>query len=638
MGMQLLTPLPCASVSLEDGFWHERCETNRKVTLPLEYEMNRKTGALKAYQWEWDPAKPARPWRIWVGDVSKCIEAASYVLANRHDAKLAKLAHNAVHHVLKGQKDDGYLYANPIAPDRRWTNLRELHELYDVGHAIEAAVAYYQATGQRRFLEAMCRCADLLDKNFGPQKGKRHGYPGHEEIELALVKLYRATGRQRYLDLAKFFVDERGRRPSYFGWERKQLQGRDALLPPGLGSERYFQAHQPVRQQTEAVGHAVRALYLYCGMADVAVETGDRELLASCRRLWRSVTRRRMYVTGGVGSTARGEAFTFDHDLPNETAYAETCASIALVFFAHRMLQVEANAEYADVMERALYNGVLGGISLDGRKFFYANPLTVFPQESEGAGGHVTATRQAWFSCACCPPNIARLIAGLGRYIYSTARAGLYVHLYAASRTELRLGREKVVVRQQTGYPWKETVTISVDPTAPLRFTLALRIPGWCRGAKLKLNGKAIRPAPTAKKGYAHLRRLWSAGDRVELSLPMPVERVEANPAVRMDAGKVALQRGPLVYCLEEVDNGQDLADIRLPRRARLVAEYRPRLLGGTVVIRARGKRRSQAGWRATLYRSARPSARSVDLLAVPFYLRVNRKPGEMLVWIREDC
>jgi DUF1680 family protein len=618
-------------------FWGPRLERTRTVTLPVEYEQNRKTGALEAYQWEWDPAKPPRPWRIWVGDVGKWIEAASYSLAAHPDPELLQTVENAVQGILKGQKADGYLYANPMAPDQRWTNLQELHEHYDVGHTIEGAVAYYETTGRREFLDALCRCADLLDRNFGPEEGKKRGYDGHPEVELALVKLYRATGERRYLNLAKFFVDERGRKPNYFDQEKEEAKKQNRPLKGWISDYRYVQAHQPVREQKDAVGHAVRAMYLYSGMADVAVETGDRGLLAACKRLWKSATHRQMYVIGGVGSTSHGEAFTFDYDLPNETAYAETCANIALVFFAHRMLQIEADSEYADVMERALYNGVLSGISLDGKRFFYANHLTVCPRASKSASGHVAGTRQEWFGCACCPPNIARLLTGLGQYVCSTARDGVYVHLYVGGDSEFTIRGKRVSLKQETEYPWKEQVGITVEPESPFRFTVALRIPGWCRGAKLSVNGKPLAVASATRKGYACIRRVWQKGDRIELTLPMPVERIEANPEVRMDCGKLALQRGPVVYCLEEADNGPHLADIFLPRSSRLTAEFRPMLLGGVVVIRGKAQRRDEAGWGGKLYRPQSSKTRPADIMAVPYYAWANRRPGEMLVWIRGD-
>jgi uncharacterized protein len=374
----------------------------------------------------------------------------------------------------------------------------------------------------------------------------------------------------------------------------------------------------------------VRALYLYSAAADVAAETGDARLLATCRRMWQSITRRRMFVTGGVGSSAHGEAFTRDYDLPNETAYAESCANIALVFFAHRMLQIDADAQYADVMERALYNGVLSGIALDGRKFFYVNRLASFPTP-----GNSSSARQSWFGCACCPPNIARMIASLGQYVYSTSADGLYVHLYVDGRAEAEIGGQTVKITQRTAYPWQGRIALTVAPAAPARFTVALRIPAWCRQAALKVNGRTLRLPRLMAQGYAHITRRWTAGDTIDLTLAMPVERIEAHPAAREDCGKVALQRGPVVYCLEEIDNGQDLADIRLPRRARLQVKFDKRL-GGAAVITGQALRREAKGWSDALYRPAVSKLRTAPIKAVPYCLWNNRGDGEMLVWMQE--
>ncbi|MFB3892520.1 MAG: glycoside hydrolase family 127 protein [Phycisphaerae bacterium] len=640
-GLGRLRPIEWLKVKVADTFWLPRMETNRKVTLPLEYRINRREGTLAAYKWDWpDPAKGAPPWRIWVGDLGKWIEASSYSLGVRPDGRLEKLVAGAIRAILAGQKDDGYIYPNPLPREWRWANLQENHEFYEVGHDIEAAVAHWRATGSRRLLDAMCRCADLLCANFGRGRGKKRGYDGHPEIELALVKLYRATGRKRYLDLAKFLIDQRGRRPHYFDMERRDARKNGVPLRGWFKARNYdnLQAHKPLREQTEAVGHAVRAMYLYSGAADVAAETGDAGLLAACRRLWRSATRRRMYVIGGVGSTSSGEAFARDYDLPNETAYAETCANIALVFFAHRMLQIEADGQYADVMERALYNGVLSGVSLDGRRFFYANHLTAFPQRRQGSefAGQTAAARQKWFGCACCPPNIARLIASIGQYVYSTAANALFVHLYIGGSAQVEIAGRKLAITQKTEYPWKEKVRLKVDPDAQARFALALRVPAWCRSATLKVNATPINIRRIIRKGYAYLNRVWSRGDAVELTLPMPVERVEAHPAVRMDCGKVALQRGPIVYCLEEIDNGPRLADIALPRRARLAVRF-DRKLGGAAVITGRAFRRDMKGWGDELYRPQPASKRvAVNFKAVPYCLWDNRGAGEMLVWIRE--
>jgi len=420
------------NVAVDDRFWTPRQETNRLVTLPIEYRQCRKTGRLRAWKLNWRPGRGNPPHIFWDSDAAKWLEAVGYSLAARPDRKLERLADKVIDDIAAAQRPDGYLniYYSVVEPDQRWTNLRDRHELYCAGHLMEAAVAYHQATGKRKLLDVLCRYADHIDATFGRSRGKKRGYPGHEEIELALVKLYHATGEKRYLKLAKYFVDERGRRPHYYDKEaRARGDDRKKYWP---GTYEYNQSHLPVRRQSAVVGHAVRAFYLYAGMADVAAETHDGELLAACKRLWRDATRHKMYVTGGVGPSGRNEGFTRTYDLPNETAYAETCAAIALVFFAHRMLQIEADAHYADVMERALYNGTISGVSADGTRFFYTNPLAAAPP-ARAAGGKPEPHRREWFGCACCPPNIARLIASLPQYVYSAA-GGVAGHADRARR------------------------------------------------------------------------------------------------------------------------------------------------------------------------------------------------------------
>ena len=638
-----MTPVAWTRVRMGEGFWHERMEVNRTVTLPIEHAQCKKTGRLDAWKLNWRPGgKGERPHVFWDSDVAKWIEAVGYSLGSCPDKKLQGMADRTIDLMAKAQQADGYLnvHFTVVEPGKRWSNLRDWHELYCAGHLMEAAVAYYEGTGRRTLLDVMCRYADCIGEVFGPRRGQKRGVPGHEEIELALVKLYRATGRERYLELASFFVDERGTRPHYFTKEAK-ARGDDPK-DFHFRTYDYCQAHVPVRQQDTVVGHAVRAMYLYSGMADVAAETGDRTLLDACRRLWKNVTQKRMYITGGIGPTHRNEGFTVDYDLPNETAYAETCAAIGLVFWAHRMLHLDPDGRYADVMERALYNGVLSGVSLDGARFFYGNPLAKYPAMSaggSGSAGNVRLGRQEWFGCACCPPNVARLISSLGGYVYSAGRSEAWVHLYAAGEADLDVGGRNVRLVQKTNYPWRGKVRIAVCPDSPMTFTLAMRIPGWCRGASLAVNGRGVRLADVVKKGYARVRRQWRRGDRVELSLPMPVERIEAHPSVRHDAGRVALQRGPIVYCLEEVDNGADLGDIALPRSARPRVRFDSELFGGAAVITAPARRRDRNRWRRELYRPAEKTAKTkaVAIKAIPYFMWANRRVGEMVVWIR-DC
>lgn len=638
-----LAAIPFDKVMLGEGFWGRRVETNRSVTLPIVYDQLKRTGRIDAWRLNWREGMPHKPHIFWDSDVAKWMEAAAYSLAIRPDRELEARVDEVIDLMAKAQQPDGYLnsYFTTVEPENRWRNLRDWHELYCAGHLMEAAVAYYQATGKRKFLDIMRRYADYLAEVFGPGEGQLRGYPGHQEIELALVRLYRTTGEQRYLRLAKFFIDERGQQPHYFDIERERRGERpEDFAYYHLGNYQYNQSHLPVREQTEVVGHAVRACYMLAGMADVAAETGDQTLVAACQRLWRNLTERRMYITGGIGPAREGEGFTFDYDLPNETAHAETCAAIALVFWAQRMLHLEPDHRYADVMERALYNGVLSGVSLDGRQFFYANPLAAFPGVSPlkpFAGADEYYRRSEWFGCACCPPNLARLLASLGQYIYSVGEGELYVHLYVRSDATVSLGSHDVRIEQDTDYPWSETVHFTVRPAKPHHFTLALRIPGWCRQPALEVAGERQDLAAITTRGYARINRLWQPGDQVELRLSMPVERIEAHPRVRQDAGRIALQRGPLVYCLEEVDNGPNLAHVVLPREADLAVVFDEELLGGVAVITGEALRRDVRGWDEALYRPVRPiRMQRFPFKAIPYCLWANREPGEMRVWIRE--
>lgn len=644
-----LKPASVKDVRIEaSSFWGERVRVVREVGLPYQWT------ALNDAVPGASPSHAIENLRVAAGrtpgqfhgmvfqdsDLAKWLEAVGYQLAVQPDPDLEKAADGIIDLIAEAQDADGYFntYFIVAEPSKRWTNLRDWHELYCAGHLIEAAVAYYQATGKRRLLDVAIRLADHIDSVFGPEQGKKRGYPGHEEIELALVKLYRVSGEERYLRLAKFFIDERGRQPNYFSIEA-EARG-DRAVPGWLNesSYRYWQAHKPVREQTTAEGHAVRAMYLFSGMADVAVETDDDELLSVCRRLWDNVADRRMYVTGAIGSSAHGEAFTFDYDLPNDTAYAETCASIGLVMWAQRMLQHDLDSRYGDVMERALYNTVLSGMSLDGTRYFYVNPLEVWPEACDNRRdlSHVKYERQPWFGCACCPPNVMRIIGSLGSYAFSQGENEICVHLYVAGRANLKAGAQNVALTLTTGYPDGEQVCIEVAPERDSEFVLALRIPGWCEGARADVNGTPIDIGQITHSGYARIKRRWSSGDRVELTFPMPVQRLRSNPAVRGTAGMVALQRGPIVDRLEEVDNGPNLAALSLPVEAELQSSFDPELMGGTVIITGNAKRDDHTGWTGGLYSRDRVETRVVPFKAIPYWKWANRQAGEMRVWIRE--
>ncbi|KPK86710.1 MAG: hypothetical protein AMJ81_00535 [Phycisphaerae bacterium SM23_33] len=624
-----LRPLALADVQIGPGFWGRRVAINRRATIPHIHRKLLETRRIQALEMKWRPGKSHRPHQFYDSDIAKWLEAAAYSLTTHPDPKLESRVNAIIRLLGRAQQADGYLnsYYTQVEPKRRWSNLRDMHELYCAGHLIEAGVAHFQATGKRTLLDVVCRYADHIDSVFGP--GKRTGCPGHEEIELALVRLYRATGQKRYLKLSKYFIDQRGRRPHFFDAEAK-ARGEEPGAFWGRTYE-YCQAHRPVRRQRVVVGHAVRAMYLYSAMADLAGETGDDSLMAACRRLWNNLTQRRMYITGGIGPSFRNEGFTSDYDLPNDTAYAETCAAIGLVLWAQRMVNLTGEARYADVMERALYNGVLSGVSLDGRKFFYENPLAAYGDQ--GTIRHGRARRQEFFGCACCPPNVARLIASIGTYAYSAGPGAAYVHLYAAGEAAAEIAEQKVTLSQHTRYPWDGQVSITVTTAAPVRFDLMLRVPGWCRRWGVKLNGKAVRAA--VMKGYARIRHRWADGDVVALSLAMPVERVQAHPKVPQDAGRVAIQRGPLLYCLEQVDHAADVHAILLPDRSRLTARFQPRLLGGVTVIQGRGLALARTGWTGRLYRpTARRSTRPIRIKAVPYCLWANRRKGSMTVWL----
>src|SRR5947209_4705606 len=620
------TPVSWKAVTIDDTFWTPHLQVNREQTLPLIYQISQETGRIDNFRLSWKPGMEPTPHIFWDSDVAKWIEAASYSLGTDPNAELEAKVDEVISLIVAAQQPDGYLntYFTVVEPEKRWTNLRDWHELYCAGHLIEAAVAYFQATGKRVLLDALCRYADYIDTVFGTEPGKKRGYPGHEEIELALVKLYRVTGEKRYLHLSQYFVDERGRQPHYFDIEAR-LRGEDPAAFQHKNYE-YNQSHLPVREQREVVGHAVRAMYLYSAMADLARELHAQSLFDADQRLGDHLCTTRMYITGGLGTSRHNEGFTTDYDLPNEAAYAETCAAIGFVFWNHRMLQLDCNARYADMLERALYNGVLSGVSLDGQKFFYENPLA-------SPGRH---HREHWFRVACCPPNIARLFASLGQYIYSVNDTDIAVHLYIQSTAQMTVGGREVTVRQETSYPWNGTITLQLDIDEPAMFGLRLRIPGWCRNAQLKVNGEAFDIASHLEQGYVRVERTWQANDRVELELAMPVERMYAHPNVRQDAGCVALQRGPLVYCLETADNNVPLHRIVVPRTTELASQFEPDLLGGVTVVRGEVLVEDETGWVGRLYRSWPISLQSVAITAIPYYAWDNRQPGEMRVWLRE--
>jgi DUF1680 family protein len=598
------------------------------------------TGRIDAWKLDWQEGQTV-PHIFWDSDAGKWIEAAAYSLTTHPNPELEAQVDAVIDLIEKAQQPDGYLniYYTAVEPDKKLTNLRDRHEFYDAGHLVEGAVAYFDATGKRKLLDVLVRYVDFIDAHYGAEEGKTRGYDGHPEIELALVRLYHTTGEAKYLNLSRFFVDERGQQPHFYDIEAA-LRGDD---PKNFWAQtyRYCQAHLPVREQTEACGHSVRAAYLYSGIADIAAETGDEELKHVIQHLWDDLTSHQMYVTGGLGPAHSNEGFTFAYDLPNETAYAETCAAIALVFWAQRMFHLDPNSRYIDVMERALYNGMIAGVSWEGDQFFYANPLASYPEVNpydkwSGITSDRYYRRSDWFDCACCPPNLARLVASLGGYIYSASADTLFVHLYSANEAEVEVGGQLVQVSQETNYPWDENVRLTISGDRPSAFTLALRIPDWCRDYSLSVNGTAVRA--DVVDGYARISREWAAGDEVALTLAMPVERIAAHPEVRQDAGQIALQRGPVVYCLEEADNGSRLANVVIPSDAALSAHTEDGLFGGVGVVTGTAERVEPEHWGNSLYRPVATTPfkhEAFTFKAIPYALWANRQPGEMRVWIR---
>lgn len=619
------TAVAHTATTFTGGFWSPRLQTIRENTLSAIYEQMRADGHFAGLYKQWDGGVQRTPYIFWESDISKWIEAASYSLATTPDPTLEARVDEAIAFLLSHQQPDGYLniWYISMEPEKRWSNLRDNHELYCAGHLIEAAVAHFQGTGKRTLLDAACRYADYISTVFGVEEGKKRGYPGHEEIELALVKLYAVTHESRYLRLSQYFIEERGRHPHYF--DEEALARGEAVEDFWAGTYEYNQSHLPVREQQEVVGHAVRAMYLLSAVADLARELDDASLKQTCERLWEHLISKRLYVTGSLGASSANEGFTVDYDLPN-LGYGETCASIGLVLWNYRMLLLDVQSRYADVLEQTLYNGILSGISSTGTSFFYVNPL-------ESTGSH---HRQPWYKCACCPANIARLLLSLGRYLYTVSEGGeIIVHLYAQSTTTFDLEAHRVILHQRTAYPWDGQVRIEVEVEEASEFGLNLRIPGWCKEAHLSLAGEEI-PLHT-RNGYANVRRLWASGDTLVLNMAMPVERIYAHPSVRAASGDVALKRGPLVYCLEATDQRSPLHQMRLSRQAPLSTDVAGQALAGLRLITGTVSALQIDDWSDTLYRTTPPLTHEQTLIAIPYYAWEEREAGEMRVWIREE-
>ncbi len=667
-------PVDLAQYRVLDPFWHQEMELVRTEVIPYQWEAlnDRVEGAAPSFcmhnfkvagklteaHIKYGKSMPAKelsfPWGHFPAegeeagddfygfvfqdsDFAKWIEAVGYSLTNHPDTELEKTADGAIDIVCAAQQENGYLDTYYIINDmsKAFTNLRDHHELYCLGHLVEGAVAYYKATGKDKLLKAACRYSDYVATVFGPEEDKKHGYPGHEIAEMALVRLYETTGEKKYLDLAGYFIDERGKRPYYFELEDP---GRAPGKDDGKERDFYHQAHRPVRDQDEAVGHAVRAVYLYSGMADIARLTGDESLFKACETLWDSITRRKMYITGGIGATHLGESFSFDYDLPADTAYAETCAAIGLVFFARRMLEIDPDSRYADVMERALYNGVLSGMALDGKSFFYVNPLEVLPEacHRDERKFHVKSVRQKWFGCACCPPNIARTVSSIASYAATENEDTLWFHLYMGGSVTKKFKNGEAEFTVESGLPWNGKVKITCTRGSGVKGTLALRIPEWCKG-KAEFTGLSELKAEQAKeKGYVYLTKDWKEGDSFGLELDMPVRILRANSRVRETEGRVSVMRGPVVYCLEEKDNGKALYRLRLdPKSSPEVSDFTELDIPGMKKIVLDGERLA-GDPEGELYMeyTAASEKEKAKLTFVPYYAWNNRGEGEMSVFV----
>lgn len=567
-------------------------------------------------------------------DVAKWLEGAAYCLAQNPDAELEKRCDEIIELIGEAQHEDGYLntYFTVKEPDKRWTNLHEAHELYCAGHMIEAAVAYAECTGKKRLLEIMCRMADHIYRHF--IKEGAEGYPGHPEIELALMRLYRCTKDERYRELALHFINVRGVDPDYYKKEMEKNPWR--VWGSNVEDKEYNQNYAPVRKQDKAVGHAVRAVYLYTGMADAALETKDTELAAACKTLWNNITQHRMYVTGAIGSAYEGEAFTKDDHLPNDTAYAETCAAIGLIFFSNKMLYLERDGKYADVMERALYNCVLAGMQLDGTKFFYVNPLEALPGISGEAQTHRHAlpVRPKWFTCACCPPNVARLLGSVAEYAWHVDEGTLFSNLFVAGTLDMteRFGGR---VSLRTAYPYDNQLEYRFTPQegkTGMEVSLAIRIPAWSEKTEIRLNGKSVECE--VKNGYAYIKGIYTADDVITVAFTMTARRVYTSSRVSENTGKTALQMGPLIYCAEGVDNENDVLSLSLKRNGKIrVSEYLPDALFGIRKLFAEGYRETV---NEELYSFDRQKVQPCQVTFVPYYTWANRGLNQMRVWIPE--
>ena len=634
---------PLKNVKVNDSFWSKYEDIAKNVIIPYQWE------ALNDRVPDTEPSHAIKNFKIAAGemegefhgfvfqdsDVAKWIEAVSYSLTIEKNEELEKTVDDVIDLIGRAQREDGYLDTYYLLKEKgkEFTNFLDCHEMYVAGHMAEAAVAYYEATGKRKLLDIICRFIDLIESRVGKEEGKLHGYPGHPELELALVRVYKATGEKKYLDFCEYLVNERGQEPNFF---QQELEKRDFINMWGGKDKKadtvYCQAHKPLREQKEAAGHSVRAGYLYTGAAHLAAEIDDKELFDACEILWDNATKKQMYVTGGFGAQVHGEAFSFDYQLPNDLSYTETCAAISFAFFAQKMLMCDVNSKYSDVLERILYNGSISGMALDGKHFFYTNPLETWDEQNKRvpAFRHNKIKRPGWFGCACCPPNLARMITSLGNYIYSSDENTIYTHLYIGSDAKVKVGEKTVTIKQVSQMPWEGKSEFVLSEG---NYTFAVRIPSWADNFELKVNGD--KAEYTVKKGYAYVTRAWAEGDKVTALMPLEVKLVEANPLVRADAEKVAISRGPVVYCLESKDNGERLSSIKINPEATFRCEKDDELFEGAVSVYVKGLKK-KAWETGDLYKAFTKSFEEIEIKAIPYAFWGNRDDNrEMAVWVR---